>query len=103
MLCYELYSRAVLDRWANWLDEIEEELTEEELKEIEEQPIEPIFIPFPGFTKKVQPAPYRRTDPEWQAYVRVSQDEELTKSIRCRFVLFFLVGINCSPTVRGTC
>ncbi|KAI0466610.1 hypothetical protein F4859DRAFT_496759 [Xylaria cf. heliscus] len=64
------------------VDEVDEEMTEQERQEFEETADEPIFIPFPGFTQMVEPVPYRRTDPEWQAYVKVSQDPALLIAIR---------------------
>ncbi|KAI1816884.1 hypothetical protein GGS20DRAFT_535951 [Poronia punctata] len=81
ILCYELYTRVVMDRLADWLDDMEAELTEEEIKEIEEQSIEPIFIRFPGFTKEVTRM-YRTTDPEWQRYRDFVSNTELQQSLK---------------------
>ncbi|KAH8167939.1 hypothetical protein CIB48_g287 [Xylaria polymorpha] len=65
------------------LDEIESDMTEEERRELEEEAAEEsFFIPFPGFTQMVEPLPYRGSDPEWQAYVKVSRDGPLLLSIR---------------------
>jgi len=44
----------------------------------------PLFIPFPGTTKKIEPKPYRGSDPEWQGFVKFSKDQELAKRIRGR-------------------
>ncbi|KAJ2973453.1 hypothetical protein NUW58_g8933 [Xylaria curta] len=75
---YEILTRALVVL----IDEADIELTEEERKELEEDEDEPIFIPFPGFTYSVEPPPYQGTDPEWRAYIRVSQNRELLASIR---------------------
>ncbi|KAI0431562.1 hypothetical protein F5Y09DRAFT_304428 [Xylaria sp. FL1042] len=64
------------------IEEAELELTEEERQELEEEAEEPIFIPFPGFTRLVEPLPYRSTDPEWRAFLRVNRNPELVASIR---------------------
>ncbi|KAI1131779.1 hypothetical protein F5Y10DRAFT_232521 [Nemania abortiva] len=58
------------------------EMTEEERQELEEEDEGPIFIPFPGFTRTVEPIPFKSTDPEWQAYIRVNKDNALLKQIR---------------------
>jgi hypothetical protein len=52
-------------------------MTEEE---IENQ--KPIFIPFPGTTKKLKPKPYRGSDPEWQEFVKFSKDRPLQNRVR---------------------
>jgi hypothetical protein len=59
-------------------------LDEETAKEIDEQGGS-IFIPFPGTIKKIQPPPYRGSDPEWQEYVKFSKDPALGKRIRGMF------------------
>ncbi|TRX94917.1 hypothetical protein FHL15_004002 [Xylaria flabelliformis] len=64
------------------VDEEDLEITEEERQELEEAAEEPFFIPFPGFTKMVEPLPYRGSDPEWQAFVKVSKDVALLGAIR---------------------
>ncbi|TGJ86371.1 hypothetical protein E0Z10_g2365 [Xylaria hypoxylon] len=75
---YELLTRALV----GLLDEAELELTEQERQELEEEEAEPMFIPFPGFTQMVEPPPYRSTDPEWRAYIKVSRNQALLTSIR---------------------
>ncbi|KAI0391291.1 hypothetical protein F5Y17DRAFT_17375 [Xylariaceae sp. FL0594] len=93
MICLEIYARTVLDRYADYLaegaeeeEEDEEGATEEDIEEVEEvvekisyEP--PAFIPFPGFTKRIQPPPYRSSDPEWKEFVRINRDAELQKVI----------------------
>ncbi|KAI0539777.1 hypothetical protein GGR58DRAFT_211519 [Xylaria digitata] len=64
-------------------DEAELELAEQDRQETEEEEVaEPIFIPFPGFTQTVEPLPYRSTDPEWQAFIKVNRNQALLKAIR---------------------
>jgi hypothetical protein len=41
-----------------------------------------LFIPFPGTTKQLKPIPYRGSDPEWQEYIRFSQDQKQAKLVR---------------------
>ncbi|KAI1425786.1 hypothetical protein F5Y12DRAFT_745638 [Xylaria sp. FL1777] len=75
---YEITTRTLIAL----VDEAEFDLTEEELRELEEEEDEPFFIPFPGFTKTVESLPYRGSDPEWQAYVKASRNKPLMDSIR---------------------
>ncbi|KAJ3563182.1 hypothetical protein NPX13_g8290 [Xylaria arbuscula] len=76
---YEVVTRALV----NLVEEADiEEINEEERKELEEEAAEPIFIPFPGFTQTVEPVPYRSTDPEWRAYIKVSRNQALLSSMR---------------------
>ncbi|KAI1358718.1 hypothetical protein F5Y08DRAFT_321242, partial [Xylaria arbuscula] len=75
---YEVVTRALV----NLVEEADVEITEEERKELEEEVAEPIFIPFPGFTQTVEPVPYRSTDPEWRAYIKVSRNQALLSSMR---------------------
>lgn len=48
----------------------------------EEEEDKPLFIPFPGTTKQLKPVPYRGSDPEWQAFIKFSQDQDLAKRVR---------------------
>ncbi|KAF2969977.1 hypothetical protein GQX73_g3608 [Xylaria multiplex] len=73
---YEILTRTIVVL----ADEGELELTEQDRREIEEA--EPIFIPFPGFTQTVEPLPYRSTDPEWRAFIKVNRNQALLVSIR---------------------
>ncbi|KAJ8113763.1 hypothetical protein ONZ43_g5080 [Nemania bipapillata] len=60
-------------------------LTGEDSQEEEEEEDgdeSPIFIPFPGFTKTVEPLPYRGTDPEWQAFIKLNSNTAVSNSIR---------------------
>ena len=50
-------------------------------QELEEEQ-KPLFIPFPGTTKKIAPQPYRGSDPEWQEFIKFSKDQELAQSVR---------------------
>ena len=82
---YEILTRALVVL----VQEADIEITEEERQELEEEAAEPIFIPFPGFTKTVEPVPYRSTDPEWRAYVKVSRNQALLSSIRGQYIQGF--------------
>ena len=54
--------------------------TDEEEEDEEEH--KPLFIPFPGTTKELKPAPYSGSDPEWREFVKISKDKELIKRVR---------------------
>jgi hypothetical protein len=44
----------------------------------------PTFIPLPLTTKKHPPQPYAKSDPEWQEFIRISNDRQLQFRIRRR-------------------
>lgn len=44
--------------------------------------VEPFYIPLPGTCKLVRPEPYKKTDPEWKAFIRMAQDPQLVNSLR---------------------
>ena len=46
---------------------------------------EPLFWAFPGTTRAVPQQPYRGTDPEWQAYIKLNGDGQLQQRIRGMF------------------
>lgn len=77
-VCYNIYSKLVLDPLeraaVEALKDMPEELTEEDHK--------PLFIPFPGTTKQLKPKPYRGTDPEWQEFIKFSKDQKLAQRVR---------------------
>jgi hypothetical protein len=50
--------------------------------ELDEDDTKPLFIPFPGTTKQLQPQPYRGSDPEWQEFIRFSKDQAQAKRVR---------------------
>ncbi|KAI0839270.1 hypothetical protein F5Y06DRAFT_31065 [Hypoxylon sp. FL0890] len=81
-LCFQVYKSSVFSTISAWLDEEEKQLTKKERKEIEEEMLEPITIPLPLTTKLVASEPYKGTDPEWKAFVRVSKNRELMRSLQ---------------------
>ena len=74
----QLYDRLVLGPLDKAAEEVEKEMTEEELMEADN----PFFIPFPGTTKELKPKPYRGTDPEWKEFVKFSKDRQLQARVR---------------------
>ncbi|KAI1496982.1 hypothetical protein F5X99DRAFT_398393 [Biscogniauxia marginata] len=80
--CYQIYSRYVFGTLGNWLDEQVAQMTEKERKELDEEMSEPLFIPFPGTTKMVEPLPYRSTDPEWRTFIKISKDLDRVRAIQ---------------------
>lgn len=58
-----------------------DELLEEEEDELDEEDLEPIFIPL-GWAKPTQRTFYKGSDPEWQEFVKFSKDQERHKRIR---------------------
>ncbi|KAI1638400.1 hypothetical protein F4809DRAFT_261694 [Biscogniauxia mediterranea] len=80
--CYQVYSRFVFGTLGSWLDEQEAQLTENERKELDEELSEPLFIPFPGTTKVVEPPPYRGSDPEWRTFIKINKDDARVRAIQ---------------------
>jgi hypothetical protein len=77
---FSVYQKLVLDPLLNTLDN-GEDLDLPDPSELEEEE-KPLFIPFPGTTKQLKPVPYRGSDPEWQAFIKFSKDQELAKRVR---------------------
>ncbi|KAI8628871.1 hypothetical protein F5Y19DRAFT_475960 [Xylariaceae sp. FL1651] len=100
--CYEIYTRAIFGTLGRWLDEEEAHLTEKEREELDEA-AEPLFIPFPGFTKMVEPPPFRSTDPEWQTYVKISKNQALLKSIRGNLAELARRAVSNHPVLMKRC
>ncbi|KAI0383595.1 hypothetical protein F5Y04DRAFT_28726 [Hypomontagnella monticulosa] len=81
-LCFQVYKTSVFGTISEWLDEQDAQLTKKEREEMEEEMLEPIFIPLPFTTRGVASPPYRSTDPEWQAFVRINKNRDLTRRIQ---------------------
>lgn len=74
----DIYARLVLDPLEKGAAEALEGMPVEQ----EEQEEGAIFIPFPGTVQQLKPRPYRGQDPEWQEFVKFSQDKELQTQLR---------------------
>ncbi|TVY16512.1 hypothetical protein LARI1_G005127 [Lachnellula arida] len=77
-ICYDIYGRMVLDPIDKAAMEIMEGLPAEETEEVEDG----LFIPFPGTVKETKRKPYRGSDPEWQEFVKFSQDKKEQTKVR---------------------
>ncbi|KAI9744422.1 MAG: hypothetical protein M1818_001951 [Claussenomyces sp. TS43310] len=82
VVCYTLLNRVLLSPLDRIADDLENSLDERTKKELDEEEIEPLFIPFPGTTRQVKPRPYRGNDPEWQEFIKFSKDPTLGKRVR---------------------
>ncbi|KAF4457957.1 hypothetical protein F53441_212 [Fusarium austroafricanum] len=83
--CWQIFITVVFDPIFDWADAEWEALSEKEKQEAEanHDPDEPlIFLPFPFTTQEVKQPPYRGSDPEWQTFVKVSQDKKLLQEIK---------------------
>jgi hypothetical protein len=78
-VCYQIYSKVVLDPLERAAVEALKNIPEEEL---DDEIHKPIFIPFPGTTKQLKPKPYRGSDPEWQEFIKFSKDQKLAQRVR---------------------
>lgn len=79
LICYSTYNRIVLEPLERAAVEALKNVPEKELEEEEEGPL---FIPFPGTTRQINPPPYRGSDPEWQEFIKFNKDQELAKNVR---------------------
>ncbi|KAI8961244.1 hypothetical protein F5Y11DRAFT_326783 [Daldinia sp. FL1419] len=75
-MCYQVYTTSVLGTLAQWLSE-QDGLVDDDMDE----ELEPLFIPLPFTTRLVASEPYKSTDPEWQAFIRVNRDREKVKGM----------------------
>lgn len=78
-VCYRVYTASVFNILSDWTDEQEKQMTSEEL---EEDLLEPILIPLPFTTRIVPSPPYKSTDPEWQAFVKLSKNKQLVRRVQ---------------------
>ncbi|KAI1205624.1 uncharacterized protein F4807DRAFT_442512 [Annulohypoxylon truncatum] len=81
-ICYQAYEASIFMTLSAWLEEQEKHLTRKEREEMEEEMLEPMFFPIPFTTRPVESPPYRGSDPEWQTFIRINGDRELTRSIQ---------------------
>jgi len=99
-VCWMVYGRLVLgplDKAAS--DAIKNMPQEEE----DEEDSGSIFIPFPGTTKQLPIKPYRGSDPEWQAFIKFSKDQELAKKVREELAQFVRQLADKHPAINIRC
>ncbi|RFU32774.1 hypothetical protein B7463_g3555, partial [Scytalidium lignicola] len=79
----------------------------EALKNVPEKELQeedgPIFIPFPGTTKQINPPPYRGSDPEWQEFIKFNKDQELAKNVRQELAEFVRLMADRHPMLTMKC
>lgn len=85
---WQIYMSVVLDPLFDWAENEWEALSEKEKEELEAQAdkddAEPLlFLPFPFTTKEIPQPPYKGSDPEWLAFVKVNKDPKMQKTIKC--------------------
>ncbi len=81
LLCYHLYATNVLVPLSHWIDKEMSGMSAAELEELAKTQ-EPLFLAFPLTVKTVPAEPYRGSDPEWQAFIKISKDKDLQMKIR---------------------
>ncbi|KAH9883274.1 hypothetical protein F4778DRAFT_748064 [Xylariomycetidae sp. FL2044] len=80
--CYQVYSVSVFGTLNRALNEQVAQMSEKERKEFDEEELDPMFIPLPGTTRMVEPKPYRASDPEWLAFVKLNKDRQKMYAIQ---------------------
>jgi hypothetical protein len=93
-VCWEWYDYNVLGRLASALDDDDEPLSDEELEELE-----PLFIPFPFTTRQIESLPYRGIDPEWQAFVKISKDQKIVRSLEYSLAVLCQKAVGAHPGI----
>ncbi|XXH06133.1 hypothetical protein Hte_012578 [Hypoxylon texense] len=83
--------------------EQKKQMTRKEREELEEDMIEAIFIPLPFTTKIMDSPPYKSSDPEWQAFVKVSKDWKLRRSIQDSLADLVRKAAQASPALVQRC
>lgn len=84
---WQVYMSIVLDPLLDWAENEWESMSEKERQELEEEAededADPIlFLPFPFTTKEVKQMPYKGSDPEWVAFVKVNKDPKLQRQMK---------------------
>ncbi|EMR70931.1 hypothetical protein UCREL1_2029 [Eutypa lata UCREL1] len=98
--CYQVYMSTVFGTLGHWLDEQEAQMTEKERKELDDE-VEPFFIPLPFTTHQVEPLPYRGSDPEWQAFIKVSKNPALIREIEVKLATICRMALEAHPGVMN--
>ncbi|KAI0020827.1 hypothetical protein F4780DRAFT_353841 [Xylariomycetidae sp. FL0641] len=80
--CYQAYDRVVFGTLDRAAEKMVSQMSPRERSAREEEAEEPIFIPIPFTARRVDPVPYRGTDPEWQTFIKLSKDTQKLASIR---------------------
>ncbi|EWG36365.1 hypothetical protein FVEG_00430 [Fusarium verticillioides 7600] len=98
--CWQIFIAVVFDPIFDWADAEWEALSEKEKEEAEalHDPDEPlVFLPFPFTTEEVKQPPYRGSDPEWQTFVKISQDKKLLQEIKSGLANEIKRGVERNP------
>ncbi|TQS39261.1 hypothetical protein Golomagni_00216 [Golovinomyces magnicellulatus] len=64
------------------LEPLVKALNEMELPEASEEDMEPLFFPLPLTWREIKQDSYRGSDPEWQEFVKFSQQHDLAQQVR---------------------
>jgi hypothetical protein len=85
---WQIYMSIVLDPLLDWAENEWESMSEKERQELEQEAEDEegdplLFLPFPFTTKEVKQLPYKGSDPEWAAFVKVNKDPKLQRQMKC--------------------
>lgn len=99
-VCYTFYCHFVLDPLERAATEALKNMPDDDDEEEDEKPL---FIPFPGTTKMIEPVPYRGSDPEWQEFIKFSRDTALSKRIRDELAQYVRQLADRHPVLKMRC
>lgn len=85
---WQIYMSIVLDPLLDWAENEWESMSEKERQELEQEAEDEegdplLFLPFPFTTKEVKQLPYKGSDSEWAAFVKVNKDPKLQRQMKC--------------------
>lgn len=101
--CYKFYTASVFNTIFDWVEEEAQQMTRKEREELEEDMVEPLFIPLPFTMKMVDSPPYKNSDPEWQAFIKFNKNKELLKSVRVELADLVRKTAAASPVLVQKC
>ncbi|KAI1464357.1 uncharacterized protein F4812DRAFT_208643 [Daldinia caldariorum] len=96
-MCFQLYTSSLAATVSMRLQDEEEE------EDDEDEELDPFFIPLPFTTKMVPSKPYRSTDPEWEAFIKVNKDREKVRAIQSSLANFVRTTAARNPVLIKKC
>jgi hypothetical protein len=99
---WQVYMSVVIDPLLDWAENEWDSMSDQERQEMEREAEEGeedsiLFLPFPFTTKEVNQSPYKGSDPEWKAFVKVNKDPKLQKQMRLMLAEVVRKGFEKNP------
>lgn len=65
-----------------------------------DEPVEPLFFPFPFTDKQVNPLPYAGAEEEWQSFIKFNSDKELRRRVKDDLTMLVKRAAEKNPVTR---